>query len=181
MKNLITSHILLLASFCVASCLASCGHGTDNPLDLDQSDLISECGGFEAGGHPILGAPPAYCDAEVLHWEYEEDTTTLKLADTRIQLNCCGEHSMEVVYDAGVYVVTETDAPDNGDRCKCVCVFDFTVTVSDIPAGTISIKLRRIVTDQQPEQKLVYEGELDLSAGSGFVVIDESVVNCDTI
>jgi hypothetical protein len=148
---------------------------------MDQRDLISECGGFEAGGQPTMDVLPDYCAAEVLHWMYEEYTMTLKLADTRIQLNCCGEHSMEVVYDAGVYVVTETDAPDNGSRCKCSCVFDFTVTAYGVYPGTIRIKIKRVVTDQQPKSKLVYEGELDLSAGSGFAVIDESVVNCDTI
>lgn len=177
MKRLKAGFSLLLVFF-AAIYLTSCGQGDSN--SPNQSDLISECGGFEAGGTAVLDTLPDYCDAEVLHWMYEAGTGTLKLADTRIHLNCCGEHSMKVVYSDGVYVVTETDRPVDGDaRCLCSCVFDFAVTVYDVPPGTTRIKILRIVTDQNPRQELVYEGELDLLEGSGFVVVDESKVPCD--
>ncbi|MBN2493729.1 MAG: hypothetical protein JXR96_03970 [Deltaproteobacteria bacterium] len=152
---------------------SAAGRCVDSPLP--QDDRVSECGGFESNGGTIFDAPSAYCDAEVLYWIYEAASQTLSLADTRILLNCCGDHGMTVAQVDGVYVVTETDAPEDGwGRCLCMCVYDFVVSVSQIPAETIPIRIFREVTDS--ESGTVWEGELDLTAGAGAVVIDETDV-----
>jgi hypothetical protein len=146
-----------------------------------QEDKVSDCGGFEAAGESLFDDSKDkrsdYCDAEVLHWLYDEATQRLKLADARVLLNCCGDHSMTVEEVDGVYVFTETDAPEGGwGRCLCMCVYDFVIKVDNIPPGTISIRIDRVVTDRPEGSGLVYEGELDLTLGSGSEVIDDTDV-----
>jgi hypothetical protein len=144
-----------------------------------QEDKVSDCGGFEASGESLFDGleKMEYCDAEVLHWRYDETTQSLKLADARALLNCCGDHSMTVEEIDGVYVFTETDTPEGGwGRCLCMCVYDFVIKVDDIPPGTISIRIERVVTDWPEATGLVYEGELDLSLGTGSEIIDDTDV-----
>lgn len=149
---------------------AACGGG--GPA-LSQQQAISECGGFEA--QLRTSADTGYCDAEVLLWSYDSEIGTLSLADNRIFLNCCGEHSMEVTEEDGVYVVTETDAPEFGDaRCGCMCVFDFTVEVYEIFDQAFDFRLVRDVTDSETGLEIVYEGSLDLAQGSGSIILDET-------
>ncbi len=140
---------------------------------LSQQQAISECGGFEAGLR--TAADTGYCDAEVLLWSYDSETGTLSLADNRINLNCCGDHSMVVSEEDGVYVVTETDAPEFADaRCGCMCVFDFTVEVYDIFDQAFDFRLVRDVTDSETGAEVIYEGSLDLAEGSGSIILDET-------
>jgi hypothetical protein len=143
----------------------------------NQEDNISACGGFEANGGSLFTDPPEYCAAEVLHWLYEADTQVLKLADARMLLNCCGDHSMTMHMEGDEYVFTETDAPEGGwGRCACMCVFDFTIIVGGIPPGVIPFRIERVVTDWPEETGTVTTGQLDLSEGSGFIVVDETDV-----
>jgi hypothetical protein len=144
-----------------------------------QEDRVSGCGGFEAGGEPLLGDPEEsdYCAAEVLHWIYEPAGQTLKIADARILLNCCGDHSMSMDRDGDVYVFTEMDAPEGGyGRCLCMCVYDYTITVHGIPEELITIRIDRDVTDDQDPVETVFETQLDLTLGSGSQIIDETDV-----
>jgi hypothetical protein len=140
----------------------------------NQEDLISACGGF---GGSLFDGPTDYCAAEVLHWLYEAESQTLKLADARILLNCCGDHSMVMEMQDDVYVFTETDAPEGAyGRCACMCVYDYTITVTGVPEEVISIRIELDVTDNQDPVLTVFEGQLDLSLGSGAQVIDETDV-----
>ena len=159
--------------------LAGCGNFTD-VAHFEQKDEVSGCGGFAANQSPLLADPPAYCSAEVLHWTYDPATEKLSFNNTRVFLNCCGTHTMELSYLAkeSTYLLTETDAPDStGYRCGCMCVFDYTMTVEGIPNEPMQLRLVRNVTDDQQGPQIIYEGRLDLSAGAGWVVTDENPVN----
>jgi hypothetical protein len=85
----------------------------------------------------------------------------------------------------GVYTATETDAPqDVGMRCGCMCVFDFKVVGAPVVGqDLVQLTLVRNVTDQADQPKTVWTGTLDLSAGSGTVVIDATpvVMGCEPI
>ena len=140
----------------------------------NQEDRISTCGGF---GGSLFDGPTDYCVAEVLHWFYEPATQTLKIADARILLNCCGDHSMIMEKQGDVYVFTETDAPEGAyGRCACMCVYDYTITVMGVPEEVLSIRIELDVTDDQHPVETVFEGQLDLSLGSGSQIIDETDV-----
>jgi hypothetical protein len=132
---------------------------------------VSECGGFEAEVEYDSGGD--YCDAQTLHWTYDPAAGTLELSDDRVVLNCCGDHSVAIAEEDGVYVVTETDAPQDGmGRCDCMCVFDFALSAEGVPAGSIALRLVLDETDSGGP-RTTFEGELDLSAGAGEVVVSD--------
>lgn len=171
----------LVSPFCLvflAFAVGCGGSGPSNPNPVDslitsQKAAVSDCGGFSKQGRPFLATPAAYCDAEVLQWEYAAATSTLELADNRAGLNCCGDHDIKVEEKEGVYVFTETDRPpENSARCRCTCVFDFGITVEGVAEGVVPVRLERVISDFPEGSGLIYEGELDLGQGSGSVVLD---------
>lgn len=150
------------------------GPGTPSGL-IPQTYKISECGGFDAATKADF-APTSYCDAEVLKWSYDAATGTLKLRDNRVLLNCCGDRTMTLDEKSdGSYEILEVDAPEaaaGGSRCNCMCVFDLTMEASAIAGGTIQVTLSREVTDSGAGVETIWSGQIDLSKGSGDVVVD---------
>ena len=162
--------------------VAGCGGGGgDNPGNLDNVEFqVSECGGFEANQPAPMPAPlpapaPAdYCAAEVLNWSYSADTGRLDLLNTRVFLNCCGDHSVRMDLVDGVLTVLELDKPEFGDaRCDCMCVFDFQASAVGVPAGELAVELWRHETDQTADPVLVWQGTLDTAAGGGDEIVSE--------
>lgn len=154
----------------LALALAACEGGPTFENPLEQTSAVSECGGFPQTRDLADGD---YCDAEVLSWQYEEASQTLWLADNRILLNCCGDHSMTISEEQGVYVATERDAPEFDDaRCGCMCVFDYTLE-ANIPEGTIALRVVRDVTDWPEGSGTVFDDTIDLTQGSGSVILDD--------
>jgi hypothetical protein len=150
----------------------------------EPTSKISECGGLEAGGDTLpkaRGYSDAYCDAEVLHWLFDTSTQTLTLTHARVAANCCGDHSLSVKLQEGVYVVTEVDKWKPPGRCRCICVYDYTVDIPGVSGDTVEIKLVREVIDPPPESEsfTVWEGSLDLSEGEGWFIIDETPVGAN--
>jgi hypothetical protein len=148
---------------------------------LAQEQRISACGGFGQQEQSLETDAATYCEAEVLSWQYDAAAHELTLSNNRVTLNCCGEHSMTVHEEGSAYVVTERDAPEEigplpgmAARCDCMCVFDFAVTVSNVPAGTITLELVREVTDAEGGATTAWQGQIDLGAGQGRIVIDSS-------
>ncbi len=184
--KLVLSTTPLIALF-ASACLTEQPNGTDPIYDgIEQSALVSECGGFVvkptniSPGPERIGAGGSsagsdYCDAELLRWSYQPDIERLSLTNTRIELNCCGLHAMTITQQGDEYVITETDAPEVNHgpvgRCACTCVFDFALEAFGIAEGPLPIKLVRHVTDKGTGPQTVFEGTLDLSAGSGVELI----------
>ena len=166
--------IMVIASLVM---VVGCGGFSSNPGVISQQDAVSDCGGYKTDGSPLFDYTGDYCAANVLHWQYDSATETLGLSDERILLNCCGDHSMKIEDKDGVYVITETDAPESfagGARCACMCVFDYTLEAVGVLEDLIQIKIIRDVTDSQDGPQVVFEGQLDLTEGAGHVVIDET-------
>lgn len=185
MKKLVLKYVAATAWTALA--LVACGGGESSnntggggsgaaANDFTVAPLLSDCGGFVAAGTaPKVPQPdPAtYCDAERLLWNYDAGSKTLALTNSRIVLNCCGDHSVQVTRDGETVVFTETDAPKGGPggtRCKCECVFDYAADVSPLDAGMTALRIVRNVTDNPPA-KTVWEGMLDLSMTTGDVVV----------
>jgi len=149
---------------------------------LTQEARVSECGGFETAGQALEVEEMSYCDAEVLQWRYEAQLQRLTLTNTRVLLNCCGEHSMDAQLEGSILIVTETDAPEQagllpgGARCDCMCVYDYELDVGNLAEGTIEIELVREVTDAEAGPDTVWIGVIDLAAGHGGIVLDETEV-----
>jgi hypothetical protein len=158
---------------------AGCGGGEEGgPLVLSGvQDRVSACGGFESNGQPLLvpnPPPPAgYCDAEVLHWRYTAASGLLELAHTRVTLNCCATIETELGVDGETLRMTDVVVTEG--LCDCICVFDFGASASGVPAGQLHLRLER----RQSSAQVVWEGDLDLSAGSGEITTStEPPGNC---
>lgn len=177
--------ILTLGVTAALTLMVACGPVGDDPEQddqlLPQTYAVSECGGFAANA-PAKNSSgdfkvnATYCDAEVLNWSYEPKQGTLKLSNDRVLLNCCGDHKITVNEVQGVYVISETDAPEaaTGSRCHCMCVFDLAVEVLKIPGGVVQVELQRTVTDDSKGTQKVFSGKLDLSKGQGTLVVDKT-------
>jgi hypothetical protein len=175
----------IAVAFCTALVLVGCeGLLSTDPDDsgtIPAESFLSECGGFEGGQQTLQVRPPApdrggalYCDAERLYWEYEEGEKRLILLNTRAMLNCCGEHGMEFQQIEGGYLVTELDEPGAQGRCLCTCPFDFLMQIDRVTSGTVRLRLERTVTDWPEGSGTLLDVDLDLSTGSGVIVIEES-------
>ena len=164
-----------------------CGDSEDETNDgpnneaFNQSQNISGCGGFRSVENGLTVAEQAltvddetYCDAEVLHWDYTEANQRLELLNTRMELNCCGTHTMTAQEVDGVLVITEQDAPEGeGMRCGCTCVFDFGLVLEGVDAGERPVRIVRHVTDRDDGPITVYDGTISLDDGFGAIVISE--------
>ena len=148
---------------------------------------ISECGGFNNSTQrgeidiPFTIDPFTYCDTEKLYWLYDENSTVLSLMNTRVLLNCCGDHAITASFEDDVLVITEDDQPppDGSGRCRCECVFDFFIEVSGISTDVSTFKLD-LTVDNTTRTK--WEGNIDLEKGIGEIIIDdEALENCDTV
>ena len=171
-KNTLTLLIVMLAT--MACPLLGCTDADASGLEI-KSSAVSDCGGFRTSDMALTdeSAQSDYCDAEVLKWWYDEETETLSLLNARVFLNCCGEHGFATrMADNGTYIVTETDKPlKGGGRCGCMCVFDYEISLEDIPAQEISLKLGRDVKDG--ESSTVWKGTLDLTGSNSDTIIIE--------
>jgi len=176
-----THQIITLVAAGLVALGAACGQVGDDPEQEDhlipQTYAVSECGGFKVTNQSDNNyQPTGYCDAEVLQWSYEPKDGKLRLSNNRVLLNCCGDRKVTLKEVNGKLVVTEVDAPEasSGGRCYCMCVFDLAVEALKVPGGTVQVELHRSVTDSASGPTQVFTGKLDLSQGSGTVVIDKT-------
>jgi hypothetical protein len=112
------------------------------------------------------------CAGEVMRWSHDAATGVLKVDDGRVQLNCCGTRSVHVERVDSVLEVTQRDAPDGAGRCASMCAFDLSTSITGVATGEVFVKLLRDVTDEGGSPVLVWQGNLDLSKGSGAVLVD---------
>ncbi|MBN2358068.1 MAG: hypothetical protein JXR83_01355 [Deltaproteobacteria bacterium] len=154
---------------------AACASSGDNML---LSATVSACGGFEWEVEQSAEESEAYCAAEVLRWTHDPEAQTLSLLDLRALLNCCGEQYVEVLKVGETILVQVTDTDGGQGRCSCLCVYDFSIVLQGVSGSTIALSFTREVTDveatgQSSDMEVSWQGELDLSAGAGEVVINE--------
>lgn len=142
---------------------------------------VSDCGGFEENaGTRSTAQISEYCRDEQLVWQYQQQSGTLSLSNQNVWLNCCGEHavSISINHDTQEYEMRETDAPQSsGGRCLCMCFFDFNIDVPNLADQVFPLKLFRHVIDAGSEQ-MIWNGTLDLQAGSGIIVIQKNIGYC---
>jgi hypothetical protein len=175
MRRMSLLSLMLVPALLATGCKDEGGTHDGTPV---QRPEVSTCGGFGALTKSPLDQPADYCGAERLLWAYSSATSTLNLGDYRAVLNCCGERTVDVVIQDGVYVVTETDAPEGVDgRCFCECVFDLTVEVDGVAAGDVALRLQRVTTDAvQTTPVLLWEGTLSVQDGTGMETIDSTPI-----
>ena len=168
--------VLLLIGLFIQACDFRSPVQTTDKISTKDS-RVSECGGFNSEakrtGSDIFFTrdDSTYCDAERLQWLYDENTQTLEVMNTRVLLNCCGEHEITAINDNNIIVIMENDQPVNGKgRCHCMCVYDFFIEISGVSPGIITLKLDMTVDDTTLNK---WEGKIDLGKGNGVIIIDD--------
>ncbi|WP_234023382.1 hypothetical protein [Sorangium cellulosum] len=146
-----------------------------------QTGSVSEAGGFvEPERRLALDGEESYCGAEVLRWRYDRASASLKIADSRLLLNCCGQRAMHVERIDSIYEITERDEPDaTSRRCDSVCAFDFAVAIPEVSPGKVYVRLLRDVVDAQGSAELIWQGEIDVRKSAGEIVLDATVAPSD--
>jgi hypothetical protein len=142
-----------------------------------QVGEVSDCGGFSGTrefaitdhGHDGMRD---YCDAQVLYWQYADGTLTI--LDSRVLLNCCGQHSVSIVGGETISIHEQDDPEPGAMRCDCRCAYDFRAELDGLMAGPVEMELLLHVTDVTDEPTELWSGTVDLADGSGEIVIDAS-------
>jgi len=144
------------------------------PPGGNQEETISERGGFSDPEMRL--APEAegdYCAAEILRWRYDETTETLRVADGRVLLGCCGQRSVRVERVDGIVELTQVDEPEGAAaRCEGRCAYDVAVAVPLVAQESLFLRVLRDVTDSQGGPTLVWQGTIDLGRSAGSIVLD---------
>ena len=148
--------------------------GTDA---IEANIDVSECGGFDSYTEdrftPLSDSEDEYYDRQVIVWSLDKASSMLTVTHKNLPLNCCGIHSVNVTKEEDTYVLEEIDEPDlNGDRCRCMCLFDFRAEFAIQETTTLNLEVSYQVTDQSSDFTTVYSGALDLEDGGGAILID---------
>lgn len=143
--------------------------GDEFPLQVGQNATFRKCENIEK--------TDAYCAAERVEWSYDSESQVLTVDHRRVEMNCCGERSVEA-HQTGenAYEIREFDRPDeNGGRCGCLCYFDYKIEIPDVSGSTDLdvIRKKTEMPDSEPETIDVWSGTLSLSDGSGENTITE--------
>jgi len=160
--------VLLLAAAFIITCNRS---AVDDNTDDDETGavvvseaLVSECGGFSAEKSTRSAAD----STETMTWEYEASSKTLRFHHAALMLNCCGVHTVDAWFEDGMVGIEENDQPAEGGRCKCICPFDFNVTLTGIEQDSVEVSILLTIDDDTTEH---WTGTIDCAQGSGTVVI----------
>jgi len=182
--NRFPKYIAVIMTFMSIILIACSDQGTSE--DIGSEAAISECGGFANTQAKIIAdenSPGALeCGDETLQWQYDSETDQVKLVNDFVWLNCCGDHSIKAIYDEEInrYEIREKDQPVDGDaRCGCMCTFDFSIDIPAFGVEKINLLLTREITDDEGGASEIYNGELNLSEGSGKIIITENVGYCE--
>ncbi len=129
----------------LALILLSCD--SDDPVRPDtgitaQNARTSECGGFSTAK---ITAPADTLSGETLSWRYDASAGVIAFTNSRVELNCCGKHSINAYRDRDTLVISESDQPADNGRCKCLCTFDFGIDVKGTFSNTTAVRLERTV------------------------------------
>jgi len=168
------------------------GNGAPGSGNVSFVPEISGCGGFGSNGEALKvknpwRSPPddpgPQCGDEKIVWSYDSATKTLTLTNVNVWLNCCGEHSVLLAPDVDGLIMFEKDEPEMMEgkptRCKCMCFYDFRVTIENMDGTPFRLTIEREVTDSGKGKEYIWTGEIDLTMPEGEKVISEQIGWCE--
>ena len=160
--------LIILLGFMV---LTSCG-GVDTASSEVEKN-ISECGGFEERAVFNFKAysEEMSCDQLVI-WKYNKTEKVLNIVNQDVRLNCCGEHDIKIEKTEENIKYTMIDNPDHGARCDCMCYYDYSADIGNVSGTEINLSVFTDVAENEGTEN-VWEGKIDLSEGSGIIVVKE--------
>ena len=127
---------------------------------------VSECGGFDSEKRNVRSTDT---ETETLIWEFDSKTGILDLIHAGLVLNCCGIHTIEASIENDILTLFEDDQPDStGGRCRCICPFDFAITLSGMKSGDVTLRIMLRVDDDTTEH---WTGQINLGDENGIIPI----------
>ncbi len=152
------------------------------PLEeIDQSPVshgqVSECKSDDVENYTRSENNNGLC--ETIIWQYDTEMQTLSFTDENVWLNCCGERTIVSFYDekTKTYEIQETDDSINGQRCFCMCFYDFKIDIPNIATEeNIKVKLTRAVDNIK---KTIWEGSLNMRNGQGAELTHNNIKYCN--
>lgn len=148
------------------------GVGDSSPTEVGENPKFTKCENIDK--------TEEYCAAERLVWEYDSDASKVSVDHRRVQMNCCGDRSIQAFeLEDGSFEIRETDNPSEDGRCACKCVFNYGVDIPDV-SGEIDVSVVREQSDADDSPLDIWSGSIDLGQGSGEVVVDDQATDPTT-
>ncbi len=122
---------------------------------------VGDCKTFSGSKDEI---PP---DQGCIEYQYGNDGR-LVLTHVNAGFNCCPVLDFEFTVSEGVITIEEIELED---LCDCLCLFDLTFEISDLPPGTYQINIIEPYIQGTAQDPLMFEADLS-SAGSGSYCVD---------
>jgi hypothetical protein len=165
---IISSKIPFLVLLVFLSCSADTTVNHQNEF-VNKNSRVSECGGFAASK---TAAESDTSTTEKLIWSFNRETHTLALLNKRVNLNCCGIHSISATKEGGDIVISESDKQLNEGRCRCMCLYDFATEIEGIYEDSIFLRLE-LTVDSTLFQK--WSGTVLPADGNGEITIPKTI------
>ena len=158
---------------------AGCGGVDTDSSGIETNVSVSECGGFEDREVFSLNAKEETTCDQLIIWKYDETEKVLNIVNQDVLLNCCGEHDVEIKKtEDGKIEYTMIDNSMQGARCDCMCHFDYSADIKNVSGTEVNLSVFTDVEENEGPET-VWEGTIDLSEGSGTIVVKErSGDNC---
>jgi len=137
---------------------------------VEENVQVSGCRGFNSQNLYSLNNEPI-CD-HLISWKYNKIENILSILNQDVMLNCCGEHDVRIEKTEDGIKYTMIDNSVQGARCGCSCLFDFSADVKIVSQGELTISVRTDVEENEGPEA-VWEGKINLSEGSGTIVVKE--------
>ncbi|MBN2360902.1 MAG: hypothetical protein JXR83_15710 [Deltaproteobacteria bacterium] len=88
----------------------------------------------------------AGCSGEQI--EVTTGAGTLTVRDRGAEFNCCLAAWMEATVSGTRIVVVEVEDPDTSNACDCVCRYELSIEISNLPAGDYTVEVYRSAVDE---------------------------------
>lgn len=159
---------ILLIALTGLSFIACSDRGDDPNPDQVFGFLkdFSECGGFsqEAYGKSAV----SYDDTlSCIDYTYSDNTLTINHFNTAF--NCCPVITGTVGFRGDTIVLNEIESFDQGGACHCLCLFDLTFEVGNLPANEYVVAVRENYLDES-EAAMVFHIDLTNDSSGHFCV-----------
>jgi hypothetical protein len=148
--------------FLVEACDSGSPVKNGTSIEVIQAQ-VSECGGFKPESKSYESGTN---EAEAITWTYDAQAGILRVVNSHVNLNCCGERKISMSREGKTLVISENDQPGEKGRCRCMCYFDFLIEIGGIPPGELLLRLDSTV-DSTTITK--WSGSLDLTPGDGEI------------
>jgi len=150
----------------------SCSDKGNEPIPGTPSGVMknhSDCGGYDETISSMVSL--AYDDTlSCIDYVYTDETLTLVHHNSAF--NCCPMITSNVTISGDTIVLNEIESYDQHGACHCLCLFDLTFEVVNLPQSVYIIVVNEIYLEQDDEQ-IVFSIDLATDFSDSYCTIRE--------